>query len=103
MRLIGQFTSILEGITDPNLFYLHVSLAPIRIVLHWSGANLYVEIKGSDPLNIKSNCYDHEKVEQLCGYTRKIHGPLPGDKDFQSALKAYLDDQMYIVSLQIHI
>ena len=51
---------------------------------------------------MKNNCHDHGKVEQLCGYTRKIHGPLPGDKDFQSALKAYLDDQMYIVSLQIH-
>ena len=54
-------------------------------------------------ISIKSNSYDHEKVKDLCGYTRKTIGPLPGDKEFQSALKAYLDDQMYIVSLQIHI
>jgi len=38
------------NITDPNLEYLHVPLAPICIFLHESGANLYIEIKGSDSL-----------------------------------------------------
>ena len=28
---------------------------------------------------------------------------MPGEKDFQKALKLYLDDQMYIVSIQIHL
>ena len=39
-----------SGPTDPNPKYLHNSIAPIRIFEHWSGANKYVEIEGSDPL-----------------------------------------------------
>ena len=33
-------------------YRLYVSLATIRIFLHKIGANLYLEIKGSDPLCI---------------------------------------------------
>ena len=43
---IGRFSPL----TDPNPKYLHNSIAPIRIFEHWSGANKYVEIEGSDPL-----------------------------------------------------
>ena len=44
-----------------------------------------------------------QTVKGICGFARKIKGPLPGEKDFQKALKLYLDDQMYIVSIQIHL
>jgi len=37
-------------LTEPNLKYLHVSLAPFCIFEHYNGVNLHVEIKSSDPL-----------------------------------------------------
>ena len=55
MNSMKQLVAASDGasdafITDPNLKYLHNSLTPIRIFQHWSGANFYVEVKGSDPL-----------------------------------------------------
>ena len=44
------FLNLIRNVNYPNVKYLHVSLAPIRILYHSSGANLYVEIKVSDLL-----------------------------------------------------
>ena len=39
------------------------------------------------------------KVTELCDHARKIFGPSSGEKAFQEVLKAYLEDQFYIVSM----
>ena len=37
-------------VTDPNIKYLHNSLASFRFFEYWSGGNVNVETKGSGPL-----------------------------------------------------
>ena len=39
-----------------------------------------------------------KKVKELCDYAGKLHGPSPGENDFQDVLKVFLEDQFYIVS-----
>ena len=40
------------------------------------------------------------KVTELCDHARKIFGPSSGEKAFQEVLKAYLEDQFYIVNMR---
>ena len=47
---------VTKTLTDSNLEHLHVSFAPIYIFLHYINANLYVKIKGIDPLLVILKC-----------------------------------------------